>query len=81
MKRASRVLVAHAYNTSYSGGRDQEDHSSKPALSSNPRATKKKKKKNRTNEDKLYNLETLYPSGVSDLLIAFNRHFTGLALT
>jgi hypothetical protein len=23
--------VAHAYNLSYSGGRDQEDHSSKPA--------------------------------------------------
>jgi hypothetical protein len=26
------VPVAHAYNLSYSGGRDQEDHSSKPAL-------------------------------------------------
>jgi hypothetical protein len=25
------VLVAHAYNSSYSGGRGQEDHSSKPA--------------------------------------------------
>jgi hypothetical protein len=25
------VLVAHAYNPSYSGDRDQEDHSSKPA--------------------------------------------------
>jgi hypothetical protein len=25
------VLVAHAYNPSYSGGRDQEDHGSKPA--------------------------------------------------
>jgi hypothetical protein len=24
------VLVAHACNPSYSGGRDQEDHSSKP---------------------------------------------------
>jgi hypothetical protein len=23
--------VTHAYNLSYSGGRDQEDHSSKPA--------------------------------------------------
>jgi hypothetical protein len=23
--------VAHSYNPSYSGGRDQEDHSSKPA--------------------------------------------------
>jgi hypothetical protein len=27
----SRALVAHAYNPSYSGGRDQEDHGSKPA--------------------------------------------------
>jgi hypothetical protein len=27
----SRVLMAHAYNPSYSGGRDQEDHGSKPA--------------------------------------------------
>jgi hypothetical protein len=27
----SRVPVAHAYNPCYSGGRDQEDHSSKPA--------------------------------------------------
>jgi hypothetical protein len=26
-----RVLVAHAYNPSYSGGRDQEDGGSKPA--------------------------------------------------
>jgi hypothetical protein len=26
-----RVLVAHAYNPSYSGGRDQEDQGSKPA--------------------------------------------------
>jgi hypothetical protein len=25
------VLVAHTYNPSYLGGRDQEDHSSKPA--------------------------------------------------
>jgi hypothetical protein len=25
------ALVAHACNPSYSGGRDQEDHSSKPA--------------------------------------------------
>jgi hypothetical protein len=24
--------VAHTYNPSYSGGRDQEDHGSKPAL-------------------------------------------------
>jgi hypothetical protein len=27
----SQALVAHAYNPSYSRGRDQEDHSSKPA--------------------------------------------------
>jgi hypothetical protein len=26
------VLEAHACNLGYSGGRDQEDHSSKPAL-------------------------------------------------
>jgi hypothetical protein len=26
-----QALVAHACNPSYSGGRDQEDHSSKPA--------------------------------------------------
>jgi hypothetical protein len=26
----SLALVAHAYNPSYSGGRDQEDHGSKP---------------------------------------------------
>jgi hypothetical protein len=30
-KTNSWALVAHAYNPSYSGGRDQEDHSSKPA--------------------------------------------------
>jgi hypothetical protein len=28
--RLSRALVAHAYNPSYSGGRDQEDLGSKP---------------------------------------------------
>jgi hypothetical protein len=26
-----QVLVAHAYSPSYLGGRDQEDHGSKPA--------------------------------------------------
>jgi hypothetical protein len=30
-KHASRALEAPTYNTSYSGGRGQEDHSSKPA--------------------------------------------------
>jgi hypothetical protein len=29
--RFCQVLVAHAYNPSYSGGRDQEDHGLKPA--------------------------------------------------
>jgi hypothetical protein len=27
----SHTLVAHAYSPGYSGGRDQEDHGSKPA--------------------------------------------------
>jgi hypothetical protein len=31
------VLVAHAHNTSYWGGRDQEDHGSKPALANSLR--------------------------------------------
>jgi hypothetical protein len=31
MKKCSQVLVAHACNPSYSGGRNQEDCSSKPA--------------------------------------------------
>jgi hypothetical protein len=31
MRDHSRVLVAHACNPSYSGGRDQEDHSLKSA--------------------------------------------------
>jgi hypothetical protein len=30
-KRKSQELVAHGCNPSYSGGRDQEDHGSKPA--------------------------------------------------
>jgi hypothetical protein len=29
--RINLAPVAHSYNPSYSGGRDQEDHSSKPA--------------------------------------------------
>jgi hypothetical protein len=32
------VLVAHTYNPSYSGCRDQEDHGSKPALANSSRA-------------------------------------------
>jgi hypothetical protein len=30
-RKPSRALVAHSYNPRYSGGRDQEDHDSKPA--------------------------------------------------
>jgi hypothetical protein len=33
--RGSRVPVVHAYNPSYSGGRDQKDHGSKPAWTNN----------------------------------------------
>jgi hypothetical protein len=31
MDRIHQALVAHTYNPSYSRGRDQEDHGSKPA--------------------------------------------------
>jgi hypothetical protein len=37
--------VAHVCNPSYSGGRDQEDHGSKPALTNSPRNLILKKKK------------------------------------
>jgi hypothetical protein len=49
-KPTSQALVAHTCNPSYSGGRDQEDHSLKPALanSSETLSQKKKKKKNST---------------------------------
>jgi hypothetical protein len=33
-KQRSQALVAHAYNPSYSGGRDQEDCGSKPSQAS-----------------------------------------------
>jgi hypothetical protein len=33
----SQVLVAHACNPSYSGGRDKEDHGSKPAQANSSR--------------------------------------------
>jgi hypothetical protein len=36
MQVFSQVPVAHACNPSYSGGRDQEDHSSKPAWTNGP---------------------------------------------
>jgi hypothetical protein len=42
----SRVPVAHTYNPSYSGGRDQEDLSSKPAWSNSLWDPISKKKKN-----------------------------------
>jgi hypothetical protein len=41
------MSVAHACNSSYSGGRDQEDHSSKPAWA------KKKKKQEPSNREAL----------------------------
>jgi hypothetical protein len=31
VKNQAKMLVAHAYNPSYSGGRNQEDHGLKPA--------------------------------------------------
>jgi hypothetical protein len=36
-RKLSQVLVAHACNPSYSAGRDQEDHSSKPAWTNSSR--------------------------------------------
>jgi hypothetical protein len=35
--QTSWVLGAHAYNPSYSGGRDQEDHGSKPGQANSSR--------------------------------------------
>jgi hypothetical protein len=35
--KISQVLEAHAYNPSFSGGREQEDHDSKPAWASSLR--------------------------------------------
>jgi hypothetical protein len=40
----SRVPMAHACNPSYSGGRDQEDRSSKPAWANSSRETLPQKK-------------------------------------
>jgi hypothetical protein len=37
-----QALVAYAYNPSYSGGRDQEDHSLKPAQANSSRPYLKK---------------------------------------
>jgi hypothetical protein len=49
-KNVPQALVAHAYNPSYSGGRDQEDCGSKPSLANSSRDptlknTSQKKKK------------------------------------
>jgi hypothetical protein len=47
------ALVAHACNPSYSAGRDQEDHSSKPAQANSLQDPNlKKKKKNHTHIQK-----------------------------
>jgi hypothetical protein len=54
----NQAPMAHAYNPSYSGGRDQEDHSSKPAQTNGLETLfqkkthhkKKKKKKKRPGE-------------------------------
>jgi hypothetical protein len=48
--KSSRVLVAHTYNPSYSGSRDQEDRGSKPTSansSQDPISKKPIKKKKR----------------------------------
>jgi hypothetical protein len=42
---SSWTPMAHSCNPSYSGGRDQEDHSSKPALASSPEDPISEKKK------------------------------------
>jgi hypothetical protein len=43
----SRALVAHPYNPSYSGSRDQEGCSSKPAQANSSQDPISKKKKNK----------------------------------
>jgi hypothetical protein len=56
----SQVLVTQAYNPNYSGSRDQEDHSSKPAPEANnlsdPILKKKKKKSGRKSSKKYLRL-------------------------
>jgi hypothetical protein len=51
-KKVSQVPVAHAYNTSYLGGRDQEDCGSKPAQANSSRDPISKKKKKNKNKNK-----------------------------
>jgi hypothetical protein len=46
------MLVAHACTPTYSGGRDQEDHSSKPAWANSSRGPISKKKKERKKKRK-----------------------------
>jgi hypothetical protein len=45
--------MAHAYKPSYSGGRDQEDHSLKPASGSLRDTITKKKKKKKNHKKRL----------------------------
>jgi hypothetical protein len=47
--------VAHAYNTSYLGGRDQEDCGSKPAQANSSRDPISKKKKKKKNQNQSQN--------------------------
>jgi hypothetical protein len=46
MQMYCRAPVADTYNPSYSGGRDQEDHGSKPVRANSSRDSYLKKKKN-----------------------------------
>jgi hypothetical protein len=41
--KEGQVQVTHTYNPSYSGGRDQEDHGSKPAWANSSRDPMSKK--------------------------------------
>jgi hypothetical protein len=45
-------MVAHTYNPSYSGGRDQEDHGWKAAWANNSRGTISNKTKRRKTKNK-----------------------------
>jgi hypothetical protein len=48
----SQVLVAHTYNPSHSGGRDQEDPSSNPVRVNSLGDSSSKKKKKKKNHKK-----------------------------
>jgi hypothetical protein len=43
MQNASQASLAHAYNPSYSGGKDEEDHSLKPVWANSLRDSLLKK--------------------------------------